>query len=221
MCKEYLGVTEVDSEECRRLEALNYYEEMARSKGLQCIVGVDEVGRGPLAGPVIAAACLIPEGIFIPQINDSKKLTPRVRRRLFDLMCSDKRIMYAIGIIDSKEIDHINIYQATIQAMKIAISLLPIQPDCLLVDGMHLPDMPISCTCMRIVKGDSLSQTIAAASIFAKETRDQLMCQEYHQKWPQYGFDKHKGYGTRQHLEALAKYGPCDIHRRSFEPCKG
>ncbi len=208
---------ELGEKEWKRLQVLNRYEEEARLKGFQWIAGIDEAGRGPLAGPVVAAACMIPAGIFIPQVNDSKKLTPQVRQQVFKRITSDAHILYGIGIIEADEIDRINIYQATIQAMLMAISQLPISPDYLLVDGMHFP--PQAFPCLKIIKGDTLSQSIAAASILAKETRDHLMCR-YHEQWPHYGFNQHKGYGTPQHLEALNQYGPCAIHRRSFKPCQ-
>lgn len=207
----------IDSEEMQRLLALVTFEEAARQKGYTLIAGLDEAGRGPLAGPVVAAACIIPKDIFIPKINDSKQIPPKVRQQLFEILTKDERIIYGIGIIDSKEIDKINIYQATIQAMLLAISQLSVVPDCLLVDGLKLPHPTIPCE--KIIKGDSLSQSIAAASILAKVTRDSLMV-EYHERWPHYGFNQHKGYSTAQHFEALEKYGPCEIHRRSFEPVK-
>jgi ribonuclease HII len=212
-----LGAPLIETDEMQRITQLNLYEEQARASGFQAIAGVDEAGRGPLAGPVVAAACLIPSGIYIPQVNDSKKLTPKLRKRLFDQITSDSRICYGIGFIDSAEIDRINIYQATIQAMLLAISKLTESPDYLLVDGLKLPHPSIPS--LKIVKGDTLSQSIAAASILAKVTRDQMML-EYHAQWPHYGFDQHKGYCTSKHLEALKKHGPCEIHRRSFEPCK-
>lgn len=207
---------EIEPNELQRLLLLNQYENEARAKGFQLIAGIDEAGRGPLAGPVVAAACIIPQGVFVPQINDSKKLSAKTREVLFDRIIQDQRIIYGIGIVNALEIDRINIYQATIQAMFIAVSQLADTPDCLLVDGMKLPHPTIPC--IKIIKGDTLSQSIAAASVLAKVTRDKIMC-EYHEKWPQYGFNKHKGYGTAQHLEAISTYGPCDIHRRSFEPC--
>ncbi len=193
------------------------YEEEAYLTGYQWLAGVDEAGRGPLAGPVVAAACILPKGLLIPQVNDSKKLTPKMRERLFARLTSDPAIYYAVGIVDSVEIDRINIYQATICAMLIAIERLKQAPDYLLVDGMKLPHPTLPC--LKIIKGDQLSQSIAAASIIAKETRDRLML-DYHARWPAYGFDHHKGYGTEQHVEALFKHGPCEIHRRSFDPIK-
>lgn len=212
-----LSLAELDEQEQERLKRLNFYEEQARREGFTCIAGIDEVGRGPLAGPVVAAACIIPAGIYIAYVDDSKKLSPKKRASLFEQLTQDKRICYAVGMVDSEEIDRINIYQATIQAMCLAIEHLAVRPDYLLVDGMQM--RALSIPCLRIVKGDSLSQSIAAASIIAKETRDALM-RHYHQLWSQYGFDQHKGYGTPQHLEALSKYGPCQIHRRSFAPLK-
>lgn len=206
-----------DEHERRRLQELNVFEETARFQGFKVIAGVDEAGRGPLAGPVVAAVCVIPESIFIPGVNDSKKLTPEQRAEVFKWITSDGRIQYAVGVISPKEIDQINIFQATIRAMLQAISKLECQPEYLLVDGLQLPHPKIPC--QKIIQGDAKSQSIGAASIIAKETRDRLM-EAYHQEWPTYGFNKHKGYGTSKHLEAIAKYGPCPIHRLTFEPLK-
>lgn len=207
----------VDESEWQRLQELNVFENAARNKGFQLIAGIDEAGRGPLAGPVVAAACVIPPDIFIPGINDSKKLLPKKREELFNKITQDSRITYGVGVINSLEIDKINIFQATVQAMLKAVAKLSCIPDILLVDGMLLPHPTIPS--QKIIKGDSLSQSIAAASIIAKETRDRLMI-DLHEIWPQYGFDQHKGYGTAMHLEALEKYGPCPVHRMTFEPCK-
>ena len=208
---------ELDEGEKIRLQQMNIYEEKAYQQGYHIIAGLDEAGRGPLAGPVVAAACIVPRGLLIPHVNDSKKLTAKMREQLFERLTHDPSIIYAIGIIESEEIDRLNIYQATIHAMWQAIEKLATYPDCLLVDGMGLPH-PIL-PCQKIVKGDQLSQSIAAASIIAKETRDRLM-RAYHDQWPNYGFRQHKGYGTAQHLDALEKHGPCPIHRHSFEPIK-
>lgn len=207
----------LSEDERLRLVSMMSYEEEMYFKGYQFIAGIDEAGRGPLAGPVVAAACILPRGLLIPQINDSKKLTPKVRERLFDRLVNDSVIKYGVGIIEPIDIDRINIYQATIQAMLMAVQKLPIPPDYLLVDGMPLPhpDLP----CLKIIKGDQLSQSIAAASIIAKETRDRLM-NDYHLQWPSYGFNQHKGYATERHLEAILQHGPCRIHRRSFDPIK-
>ncbi len=203
--------------ENERLYTLTSIERKERKSGFQVIAGVDEAGRGPLAGPVVAAACIIPEGVFIRGVDDSKQLTALQRRDVFERLINHKRIIYAVGIVEPSDIDRVNIYQATILAMLQAIEGLVPVPDVLLVDGMNLPHPTIPCR--RVVGGDALSQSIAAASVIAKETRDDLM-REYHGEWPEYGFEKHKGYGTQQHREALSRFGPCPIHRRSFEPIK-
>jgi ribonuclease HII len=208
---------EIEESERNRLLSLNSYEERARSEGFRFIAGVDEAGRGPLAGPVSAAVCMIPSGIYIPRINDSKLLSEKLRLELFNQITSDERILFHISLVDAAEIDRINIYQATIQAMFTAVSKLKSSPDYLLVDGLKLPHPSIPC--LKIIKGDRLSQSIAAASVLAKVTRDRLMA-EYHERWPEYGFDKHKGYGTPAHIAAIERYGPCECHRRSFEPVK-
>lgn len=182
--------------------------------GFHTIAGVDEAGRGPLAGPVVAAACIIPHDVFIIGIDDSKKLSPKQRCALFEELTSRSDIRYHVGIISHQEIDEINILQATIKAMQVALHGLDPAPDLTLVDGLsltsHLP-------CKKIIGGDALSQSIAAASVIAKETRDRIMT-KYHEEWPHYGFHQHKGYGTKQHLEALNKHGACPIHRKSFKP---
>lgn len=208
---------ELDEDEKLRLQRMIIYEEAAYQEGYKILAGLDEAGRGPLAGPVVSAACILPRGLLIADVNDSKKLTKQVRKRLFERLVTDPSILYAIGIIEADEIDRLNIYQATIHAMWQAIDRLAVYPDCLLVDGLGLPHPFLPC--QKIVKGDQLSQSIAAASIIAKETRDRLML-TYHAQWPLYGFDQHKGYGTVRHLEALERYGPCPIHRHSFAPIK-
>jgi ribonuclease HII len=213
----HLSDVPLDDEETLRLQQMVIYEEEVYQQGYRIIAGLDEAGRGPLAGPVVAAACILPRGLLIADVNDSKKLTPKVRKRLFERLTTDPSIIYAVGMIAADEIDRLNIYQATIQAMWKAIDQLATYPDYLLVDGMGLPHPLLPCR--KIIKGDQLSQSIAAASIIAKETRDQLMC-SYHEQWPLYGFDQHKGYGTSQHLEALERHGPCPIHRHSFDPIK-
>lgn len=207
----------LDPYERQRLENLMEYEKAARLKGYRIIAGIDEAGRGPLAGPVVAAACILPENFLIPGVDDSKKLTPKKRFEIYERIISDDRIDYGIGVISSIEIDRINILQATIQAMLQALRNLKNQPDILLVDGLKLPHTSIPCE--KIIGGDGKSQSIAAASIIAKETRDRIMF-ELDAKFPQYGFAQHKGYGTAQHLEALTSHGPCEIHRFSFEPVK-
>jgi ribonuclease HII len=203
--------------EQQRLTALTAFENLARQQGFKAIAGVDEAGRGPLAGPVVAAACIVPEGVLLPGVDDSKQLTARQRAVLFRELTADKRLCYAVGIVDSQTIDEVNILQATILAMLQAVSALSIQPDYLLVDGLKLPHPSIPGE--KIIGGDGRSQSIAAASIIAKETRDRLML-DYHSQWPHYGFDRHKGYGTAAHMLALKEHGPCAIHRTSFAPIK-
>jgi len=203
--------------EQERLEKLTELEKAARAKGYTCVVGVDEAGRGPLAGPVVAAACFIPAGIFFPGINDSKLLLPAKRKALFAQLTNHESVVYGIGIVEHTVIDQINILQATLQAMREAVQNLPMQPDCVLVDGNRV--FTNSIYSEAVIKGDGRSQLIAAASILAKETRDQIML-EWHQKYPEYGFDEHKGYGTERHRDVLAKYGPSPIHRRSFNAFK-
>ena len=203
--------------ERKRLEAMMVWEQKARSQGFQRIAGIDEAGRGPLAGPVVAAACILPEGALIEGIDDSKKLLPSERYKIFQQIQTMADVDYGIGIIDTLIIDQINILQATFQAMLVAISRLSQLPDYILVDGNKMPTSRFPGEA--IIQGDSRSQSIAAASIIAKETRDQIMA-TFHEKWPQYGFCSHKGYGTKEHLLAIQKYGPCPIHRMSFEPLK-
>jgi len=175
--------------------------------------GVDEAGRGPLAGPVVAAAVVFPNGLFIEGVRDSKQLTPLQREKLYQKIQS-QAADYAIGIVDHDVIDRINILQATRLAMRQAVLALKKPPDFLLIDAVHLPDVAIHQ--LAIIKGDALCHSIAAASILAKVTRDRLML-EYHQAYPQYNFFSHKGYGTAEHLKKLQEYGPCPIHRRSFK----
>ncbi len=206
-----------NEEELRRLKNLMTYEKKARKQGFKVIAGIDEAGRGPLAGPVVAAACILPYNLLIPGVDDSKKLTPKQRHDLFEHITTHKKIRFGIGIIEAAVIDTVNIFQATILAMLQAIEQLVPQPDFLLVDGLQLKQSPIPAE--RIVQGDGLSQSIAAASIIAKETRDRIM-RKHHEQWPEYGFDRHKGYGTKLHLEAIEKYGCCELHRKSFAPIK-
>ncbi len=197
--------------------SLTEYEDRCYHNGYKCVAGVDEVGRGPLAGPVVAAACILPEGMIIPSINDSKKLTPKQRLIFFEILTSNPEIIFAVGIVEPVDIDKLNILQASLKAMLISIENLSSPPGYLLVDGLHCPHTTIPSE--GIVKGDQKSQSIAAASIIAKVTRDRMMLR-YHQLWPNYGFDRHKGYGTASHLEALAKFGPISIHRKTFKPIK-
>lgn len=206
-----------NEEELNRLKLLKFHEEQAISNGFKIVAGVDEAGRGPLAGPVVCAACIIPPKVFIPGINDSKLLSPQQRFTLYEQITTHPNIVYAVGIVDVEQIDRVNILQATIQGMIEAVNNLKKKPDYLLVDGLKLPHPSIPGE--KIIKGDALSSLIAAASIIAKETRDRIM-QKYDEVWPEYKFSKHKGYGTEAHFEAIHKYGPCPIHRKSFEPIK-
>lgn len=187
-------------------------EERYYSQGMHLVCGVDEAGRGPLAGPVCAAAVILPEHISIPGLNDSKKLTDKKRRELFPII-KENAICYAIAIADEKEIDDINILQATFLAMERAINQLEKKPDITLIDGNRAKDFGVPVE--TVVHGDSLSASIAAASVLAKVTRDDFMLQ-MSEKYPEYGFDVHKGYGTKAHYVALEKFGPCPIHRMTF-----
>jgi ribonuclease HII len=190
------------------------FERSAREAGYTCIAGLDEAGRGPLAGPVVAAAVVLPVGLLIPGLTDSKQVSERERDRLFDVV-REQAICYGIGIADERTIEDVNIYQATIVAMEQSLDALHPQPDYLLLDAITLPRVPIPQK--PLIKGDYRSHSIAAASILAKVTRDRVML-ELHERYPQYNFKKHKGYGTREHLEALRKHGPCDAHRKTFNP---
>ena len=181
-------------------------------EGHNIICGVDEAGRGPLAGPVCAAAVILPANAEIPGLNDSKKLTDKKRRELMPII-KEMAIGYGIAFADEKEIDDINILQATYLAMKRAIDMLPVKLDLALVDGNRAGDFGVPVK--TVVKGDSLSASIAAASILAKVTRDDLLL-ELAEKYPQYGFEVHKGYGTKAHYAALTEHGPSEIHRMTF-----
>lgn len=181
-------------------------------KGIRIICGVDEAGRGPLAGPVCAAAVILPPNADIPGLNDSKKLTDKRRRELFPII-KEQAVAYGIGLASHKEIDEINILQATYLAMERALAQLSVKPELALIDGNRAKDFGIPV--QTVVKGDSLSASIAAASILAKVTRDDLMMQAA-EEYPQYQFDIHKGYGTKAHYEALTAYGPSPIHRMTF-----
>ncbi len=187
-------------------------EETRHAAGYKWICGVDEAGRGPLAGPVCAAAVILPRGLDIAGLDDSKKLSDRRRRELYDVI-TGAAAAYAIALVDQERIDEINILQATFRAMEEAVAKLSPQPDLALVDGNREPVLSIPCE--TIVGGDGKCASIAAASILAKVTRDRLM-EELDQQYPEYGFAVHKGYGTRRHYEALRQYGPCPIHRQSF-----
>ena len=189
------------------------YEKQVRNNGFKFICGVDEAGRGPLAGPVCAAAVILPDDCEIEGLNDSKKISEKKREMLFDIII-DKALAYSIAYGTLEEIEEYNILQATYIAMNRAIEGLSIKPDFALIDGNRVPK-GITIPCETVVKGDSKSYSIAAASILAKVTRDRLML-EYDQKYPQYLFAQHKGYGTKAHYEAIKQHGVCEIHRLSF-----
>ena len=186
--------------------------EIEDSLNLRLICGVDEAGRGPLAGPVCAAAVILPEHLEIPGLTDSKKLSDKKRRELFPII-QEQAVAYGIGLASEAEIDEINILQATFLAMRRALDQLSVKPEIALIDGNRETDfgLPVK----TVVKGDSLSANIAAASVLAKGTRDNIMV-ELAETYPEYGFEIHKGYGTKAHYEALRQYGPCPIHRKTF-----
>ncbi|MCB1233147.1 MAG: ribonuclease HII [Verrucomicrobiae bacterium] len=186
-----------------------------RASGYRLVAGIDEAGRGPLAGPVVAAAVILPNDFRHKTLNDSKQVSAKKRDALYAEITKSESILWASAAVDHAEIDRINILQATYLAMRTALAALSMPADAALIDGKPVPNFPIPHR--GVVKGDSLSLSIAAASIIAKVERDRLMC-DYAAKWPVYGFEQHKGYGTKHHLEALRKHGPCPIHRKSFAP---
>ncbi len=210
--EKYEKKKEKQQEELNRYRAMCSYEDEAYEKGYEIIAGIDEAGRGPLAGPVVAAAVILRRGSFIEGLNDSKKLTPQKRDKLYDIIMKNA-LSVGVGIVDERIIDEINILNATKVAMKQAIEKLIINPDILLTDAVKLPEVKIPQ--ISIVKGDAKSVSIAAASVIAKVTRDRFI-EKMDSEYPQYGFSKHKGYGTKEHIEAIKKYGICPIHRVSF-----
>ena len=189
------------------------YEENALKAGYKTICGIDEAGRGPLAGPVYAAAVILPLGLEIEGLNDSKKISEKKREQLFDVIC-EKAVDYSIGIATEQEIDEINILNATFLAMHRAVEGLKTKPDYALIDGNQYPKIPFVME-ETVVKGDAKSMSIAAASILAKVSRDRFMLKKA-EEYPQYQFEKHKGYGTKLHYEMLKEYGPSPIHRMTF-----
>ncbi|MGN0435468.1 MAG: ribonuclease HII [Wujia sp.] len=198
--------------ELLRTEQMYQFENKYWDMGYEFICGIDEVGRGPLAGPVVACAVILPKDEKILFLNDSKQVAAKKREELFDVIM-EKAVAVGIGIRSEKRIDEINILQATYEAMRMAIDNLKVQPDLLLNDAVKIPQVNIPQ--VPIIKGDTLSASIAAASIVAKVTRDRMM-QEYDVLYPEYGFSSNVGYGSANHIEALKKIGPCEIHRRSF-----
>jgi len=207
---------ERQQQERQRVAELYNYERQFWAKGCEFVAGVDEAGRGPLAGPVSVAAVILPHDLYLPKINDSKKLSAKVRDELYDEIM-DKALAVKTALVDAKTIDRVNIYQATINGMYESIFGLAQEPQAVLIDAVKLDNLPM--VSESIIKGDAKSASIAAASIIAKVNRDRLM-DEYDKQYPEYGFAQHKGYGTAQHIEALKKYGPCPIHRLSFEPIR-
>ena len=193
------------------------FEEQFYNEKIKVIVGVDEAGRGPLCGPVVAAACILPHTYINEKINDSKKLSEKKREQLYDEIINNA-LSYGVGIVDSKRIDEINIYEATKEAMHLAISQLKIDYDLILTDAMKLKDEKVDV--IDIIKGDAKCQCIAAASIIAKVTRDRLLL-NMDEKYPEYGFKSHKGYGTKKHIEAIKDHGIIDgFYRETYEPIK-
>ena len=193
------------------------FEEQFYNEKIKVIVGVDEAGRGPLCGPVVAAACILPHTYINEKINDSKKLSEKKREQLYDEIINNA-LSYGVGIVDSKRIDEINIYEATKEAMHLAISQLKVDYDLILTDAMKLKDEKVDV--IDIIKGDAKCQCIAAASIIAKVTRDRILF-DMDQKHPEYGFKSHKGYGTKKHVEAIKEHGIIDgFYRETYEPIK-
>ena len=212
--QRYLKQQESQTKEQERIESLLVEEKKLQEEGLVLIAGMDEAGRGPLAGPVVAAACILPKVFALPSLNDSKKLTALQRALLYEKI-RQEAVDFAVGSADPEEIDRYNILQATCLAMKRAVEGLKEKPHFLLIDAVELPTLNIPQKA--IIGGDGISANIAAASILAKVTRDRWM-EELHEHYPQYGFVRNKGYGTKEHLEALKLLGPCPIHRHSFAP---
>jgi len=195
---------------------LHCFENHARLLGHRLVAGVDEAGRGPLAGPVVAAAVILPEGMVIDGLTDSKALSAARRLRMYDLV-REKALVVGVGVAEPEVVDMVNILQATLLAMRDAAGSLRPAPDMLLIDGLNTIDWPGPQ--QAIVKGDRLSHSISAASVVAKVTRDKMM-EALARKYPQYGFDKHKGYGSKEHREAIRRHGPCPAHRMTFRGVK-
>lgn len=200
-----------------RVQNLYKFETEARNDEHKLIAGVDEAGRGSLIGAVMVAAVILPENLYLERLDDSKKLSAKVREALYEQICAEA-ISYSYVAVPVEEIDKLNIYQATLEGMKRAIASLDVKPDFVLTDAMKV-DFGSGLESRSIIHGDALSASIAAASIIAKVTRDRL-CDEWALTYPQYGFEHNRGYGTKEHLKAIATYGACPIHRHSFEPVK-
>ncbi len=199
----------------KRLQQLLLHDLKFLDQGFKSLAGVDEAGRGPWAGPVVASAVIVRDFSFLSDIDDSKKMTARTREEAYTEILAKCDV--GVGIVDAVSIDRWNILQATFRAMELAVSKLPAQPECVLIDGDKVPKL--EARQFPVIGGDRISLAIACASIVAKVTRDRLM-DTYHNQYPEYGFADHKGYGTAQHSEALKVHGPCEIHRKSFAPIK-
>lgn len=199
--------------ELQRLTELKKIEENLHSQGIEYICGIDEAGRGPLAGPVVVAAAIMPKDSMIEGVNDSKKVSEKKRELLYEKI-TEEAIAWGVGIIDQKEIDRINILNATKEGLTEAVKSLVVRPDRIIVDALNGIDT-LGIPYTSIIKGDAKCYSIAAASIIAKVTRDRIM-REWSEIYPQYGFEKHKGYGTKAHIEAIKEYGLCPLHRLSF-----
>ncbi|MGN8831122.1 ribonuclease HII [Selenomonas montiformis] len=207
---------EREQQDRSRVAKMYELEHRAWADGFDAVAGVDEAGRGPLAGPVAVAAVILPHDLYLPKLNDSKKLSAGVREELYARI-QEKALSVGVALIDAQTIDRVNIYQATINGMYEAVFSLRPEPDKVLIDAVPLDNLPMPS--QSIIKGDARSASIAAASVLAKVTRDRLM-DAYDKEYPEYGFARHKGYGTAEHIAALKKYGPCPIHRVSFEPIR-
>lgn len=205
----------LQEEDQERFMRMTIHEKEAQLEGYDWIAGIDEAGRGPLAGPVVSAAVILKPDTYIEGLNDSKQVSEKNRTRLYETIMSEA-LAVGVGVIHSNEIDQINIYEAAKKSMLSAVQNLPQKPDILFIDAMSLNSIYPEKT---FIKGDAISVSIAAASIIAKVTRDRMM-EKYDVKYPEYGFSSHMGYGTKSHIEAVQTFGPCAIHRRSFEPIK-
>lgn len=212
--RKLLRADDALAHEMKRLAKMFLYEEDLKRNGHNPVAGVDEAGRGPLAGPVVAAAVILPDGATLASLNDSKKLTS-AKREILAVQIKETALAWSVGISSVEEILHENIHQAGLKAMRRAVLGLAVKPAHVLVDGFKIDRLEYPQT--PIIEGDGLSASIAAASILAKVTRDRMM-DSYHELYPQYGFDRHKGYGTPEHLKALSDYGPCPIHRTGYRP---
>lgn len=210
LIKTYQKRQQAEQAERQRIETMKQYER--KYAQFHAIAGIDEAGRGPLAGPVVAAAVVLPRDCSILYLNDSKQLSAKKREELYEVI-QKEAVSVGVGMASPKRIDEINILQATYEAMRMAVSQLSVRPDCLLNDAVRIPDLPIFQ--VPIIKGDAKSVSIAAASVIAKVTRDRMML-EYDKMFPEYDFAQHKGYGSQAHIRALQTYGPCPIHRRTF-----